>query len=475
MGAGQSIDPLRGDAGNCENRELQRKSPALGRDLYLYSCKTAWPSLLVIHGLATVKTLSTRVTNMYNTALLLLCTARLGSAFPWVANLDGVDGSLLRRQDAGSAANCPFNPNHKPAAPVTDAYPYNNARNGLPGNGKGGYKVPADGDTAHYFVAPGANDIRGPCPGLNTAANHNFLAHDGIVTFNELVDAQQNVYNVGYDLAVLLAVLGISGDGDVLSQKLSIGCDATSRTALLPLLSQKEPGLAGHNKFESDTSLTRNDYFTHGGDDFTFNATLFSMMTDVTGGDYNLENLAQYRYERYQQSLQENSNFYFGPFSLLLYGAASFLYELFPSGTRDYAPDVETISSFFGAEKDSNGNWQFNNQEKIPDNWTNREDPYDTVKVVAEIAKMYLLHPVLFGGNTGDGTFDVIEFGSIKNGSFPDIDAKSISCLIYQLATERVPSSLNGILIPTVDALTFALNKLTPGFDNLGCPFPLTS
>jgi len=32
--------------------------------------------------------------------------------------------------------------------------------------------VPAEGDTAHAFQAPGPDDIRGPCPGLNTAANH---------------------------------------------------------------------------------------------------------------------------------------------------------------------------------------------------------------------------------------------------------------------------------------------------------------
>ncbi|KAK5716062.1 hypothetical protein LTR15_009887 [Elasticomyces elasticus] len=124
-------------------------------------------------------------------------------AFPWVASQPGVDSSLFaarkafKRQQtpegAGDAAHCPFNANHVPAAPVTSKYPYNNAKNGIQGNGKGGYQVPATGDTAHQFVAPGANDVRGPCPGLNAAANHNFLAHDGITTFNELVDAQQNV------------------------------------------------------------------------------------------------------------------------------------------------------------------------------------------------------------------------------------------------------------------------------------------
>lgn len=70
----------------------------------------------------------------------------------------------------------PFNPNHIRAAPYTAQYPYTGAKNGLPGTGIDGIKVPADGDTAHYYTALGSGDIRGPCPGLNAAANHNVRA-----------------------------------------------------------------------------------------------------------------------------------------------------------------------------------------------------------------------------------------------------------------------------------------------------------
>ncbi|KAM3424667.1 hypothetical protein BST61_g6654 [Cercospora zeina] len=411
-------------------------------------------------------------------------------AFPFVMDVPGVESSAIqaertriRRQQPGqgpgSAAECPFNANHVPAAPVTAQYPYNNAKNGRKGNEKGGFQVPAPGDTAHQFVAPNPNtDIRGPCPGLNVAANHNFLAHDGITTFNELVDAQQNIYNVGYDLAVLLALLGLTlTDGDIVTMKLSIGCDATTRTSFNPILTGSEPGLSGHNKFEADTSLTRNDFFSGQGDNFNFNGTLFGMMTETTGGNYDLEGLALYRYQRWSQSRDENPNFYFGPFSLLLFGAASFLYELMPSGTRGYAPDVETISSFFGAQREDDGTWTFNNAEQIPPNWTNRVDPYDNAKVVAEILKMYLLHPVEFGGNTADGTFNVINFSNIiSEGKLePNLDARTTSCLLYMLATERVPSYLNGLLTPTVEALSLTLTKLSgTNFANLGCPRPLT-
>lgn len=63
---------------------------------------------------------------------------------------------------------------------------------------------------------------------------------------------QQNVYNVGYDLANLLAFLGLQADGDFVTTKLSIGCSATPRTSINPLLTGNQPGLVGHNKFEGE-------------------------------------------------------------------------------------------------------------------------------------------------------------------------------------------------------------------------------
>lgn len=92
--------------------------------------------------------------------------------------------------------------------------------------------------------------------GLNTAANHGFLARDGITTFAELVDAQQNIYNVGYDLSLLLAFLGLQADGDLITTKLSIGCEATSRTSINPLLTGSQPGLAGHSTYLYHVQIT---------------------------------------------------------------------------------------------------------------------------------------------------------------------------------------------------------------------------
>jgi hypothetical protein len=134
-----------------------------------------------------------------------------------------------------------------------------------------------------------------------------FIARDGITNYTELTDAIQNVYNVGYDLANFLAIVSIIvADGDLVTKKVSIGCDATTRTSLNPTLTRSEPGLDGHNKFEGDASLTRDDYFLGKGDNFNFNATLFGMMTEATNGNFDLNGLAGYRYQRYIQSRQEN-------------------------------------------------------------------------------------------------------------------------------------------------------------------------
>ena len=137
---------------------------------------TAFENVFPKAGCTAEFTVITDLIIMYLTVVVFILALDLASAFPFVAEIPGVDSSLLRK--ASSTVNekrqssCPFNSVHPGAAPYNAEYPYTGARNGLPGTGKGGLLVPAPGDTAHAFQAPGPNDIRGPCPGLNTAANH---------------------------------------------------------------------------------------------------------------------------------------------------------------------------------------------------------------------------------------------------------------------------------------------------------------
>jgi len=43
---------------------------------------------------------------------------------------------------------------------------------------------------AHAFVAPDLNtEARGPCPGLNAMANHNYLPHNGVANIQQFIDS----------------------------------------------------------------------------------------------------------------------------------------------------------------------------------------------------------------------------------------------------------------------------------------------
>lgn len=228
-------------------------------------------------------------------------------------------------------------------------------------------------------------------------------------------------------------------------------------------------------KFEGDTSLTRNDYFLSPvGDNYKFNATLFGFMQTTCQGNFNRKNLARYRSQRYQQSLADNGNFYFGPKAILAYGAATFLYELFPSFGPAGTPDLPTMESFFGAVPDGNGGWT-HAPERIPANWYNRKAPYSNLDVTTEILAQYTLYPVLFGGNVGRNNFlglgDYGRQGQITGGKLT-ADANALKCLLFQIATENVPSSLSGVLTLPVQILQWATGKLNVAgvFGGSGCP-----
>lgn len=55
--------------------------------------------------------------------------------------------------------------------------------------------------TGEYaWVAPGAGDQRGPCPGLNALANHGYLPHNGVADIPTLISA----VNTGKSISLCL-------------------------------------------------------------------------------------------------------------------------------------------------------------------------------------------------------------------------------------------------------------------------------
>ncbi|EJU02380.1 heme-thiolate peroxidase aromatic peroxygenase [Dacryopinax primogenitus] len=242
------------------------------------------------------------------------------------------------------------------AAPYSDQFPYTGAKlDGQAGTGKGGVQVPAPGDTDHEYQDPPPGAFRGPCPGLNTLANHGFLSRDGITTYAEMVAGLQNVFNVHFPTAVVLTLLGFVFDGDPVSEMISIGGEAVDRTGQHGKFTGQYGGVSRHGTFELDVSLARSDFYLNG-DAFSFNGTLFGLMLETAKSTSSSDNplfdfnaMALCRSQQHERARVENPWLYFPELVLHNYGAATFLYEAFPSSAKNNTPDLETISSFFGA------------------------------------------------------------------------------------------------------------------------------
>lgn len=105
---------------------------------------------------------------------------------------------------------------------------------------EGSKKFPED---AYPFQAPGKTDQRGmlpfsrrlsspkadfprssgPCPGLNTLANHGYLPRNGIVTAGQVIGATAQLFNMGADLAAVLVAGAVGLNGDIQTLTFSLG------------------------------------------------------------------------------------------------------------------------------------------------------------------------------------------------------------------------------------------------------------
>jgi hypothetical protein len=121
--------------------------------------------------------------------------------------------------------------------------------------------------SAHQWQAPGPNDSRGPCPGLNTLANHGFLPRNGSnITIPVVLQAINDGFNFqSIDIMRVAAKLGL------------LTTDAEDNFSLRDL--------ALHGTLEHDASLSRNDYAL--GDNIHFNETVFTTLANSNPGvDY---------------------------------------------------------------------------------------------------------------------------------------------------------------------------------------------
>ncbi|KAF8182733.1 Cloroperoxidase [Mycena galopus ATCC 62051] len=145
-------------------------------------------------------------------------------------------------------------------------------------------------DNHHQWIAPTATDVRSPCPGLNTLANHGYLPRNGRnISIPMMLQAAIDGFNVGPDAIIQAAKFGLlSGDAPT-----TLDLDA----------------LRLHNLIEHDASISRNDLAVTG-DNLHFNETIFTTLANANPGVdyYNATSAAHVQDERLAISLATNPN-----------------------------------------------------------------------------------------------------------------------------------------------------------------------
>lgn len=318
---------------------------------------------------------------------------------------------------------------------------------------------------AHTFAPPNfdAGDQRGPCPGLNALANHNYLPHNGVADIPTIIQAVNKVYSMSLDLGAFLAIFGTVFDGNPLSTDpgYSIGGYSPDAQNILDGagILGTPMGLSGsHNKYESDVSPTRGDLYTTGN---SYKVILsrfidyYNVLPRDTNSDEQFKSLADFHYQRYQQSLQTNPYFFYSPFAGILVSPAgySFPARMMSNHSAQYPTgylDPETFKSFFAISGPEGQFVYTEGHERIPDNWYRRpaSEPFSIPAFLGDVVDHALKHPQLlsFGGNLGAvNTFAGVDVGNLTKGvfDFADLtDPNKLFCLLLQITQAAGPDLL---------------------------------
>ncbi|KAL6718421.1 hypothetical protein ACLMJK_004510 [Lecanora helva] len=335
----------------------------------------------------------------------------------------------------------------------------------------------------HAFRAPGPNDQRGPCPGLNAMANHGYLPHNGVGSIQDFITGTQDAFGMGVDLASFLAVYGAIFDGDLTSY--SIGGPVGGLLSTIGLLGTPQ-GLSGsHNKYEGDVSPTRGDLYQYG-NDYKVQVSQFAALYELgqkNGDSVDLDVLTNYRVTRFQESVNNNPYFFNAPFSGVVASPAawSFIYRFMANKSSEHPEGLLTgdvLKSFYSITGDYPNFVYTPGHEAFPDQWYKRNiaDYYTIPYLATDSNVMALAHPEFLsvGGNTGKtNTFTGIDPANLTGGVYTAdniLQGNNAICYGLELSLQEAPDLLSGLysdIDKATDALGTAINKAT---DGLGCP-----
>lgn len=333
--------------------------------------------------------------------------------------------------------------------------------------------------SGHEFQNPGSGDIRGQCPGLNAAANHKFIPHNGLLTTAQTVQGLGDAYNMSPDLALFLAVVSTALAGDPISNRWSIG---GKFTPTIPVFAAT--GIAGtHNQYEGDASIVRGDAYLNGGNVGVFQMRSWEHLYELSQDSYTLDNVAAQSDYVTRWSILNNPYYFSAPFSGLVAPAAHNFVINFMSNHSAEQPggflSREVLKSFFAVTGDAPGAFVHNRgQERIPDNWYKRPtaNAYNIPEVLIDVQINNAMYPgiVRFGGNTGTtNSFAGVDLTNLTGGVFNAadlVDGNKAACFLLQGSLAGLPDTAVPLLGAVGSILGWTTQQLGPLSSKFNCP-----
>ncbi|KAK5675258.1 hypothetical protein LTS10_012019 [Elasticomyces elasticus] len=200
------------------------------------------------------------------------------------------------------------------------------------------------------------------------------------------------------------------------------------------------------------------------------------MQPDATTANYNIDVLRDFRNKRFQESIDKNPLFVYGPFAgqLVSQAAFTFIYRFMANHTAEYPEgrlNKEVLKSFMSIQgPEDNLKWVPGN-DRIPNNWYRRNtlDAYTIPYFNTDVLYFASTNPelLLVGCNEGKvDTYQHIDASTLSNGAYTAAQAASNPiCFATEFARLEIPA-LTGFTSTLLSPLTNVLNTVSK---NLNC------
>ncbi|KAF8209703.1 Chloroperoxidase [Mycena galopus ATCC 62051] len=309
---------------------------------------------------------------------------------------------------------------------------------------------------AHAYVPAGPGDFRGPCPGLNSMANHNYIPHNGIATWEQLLNGSLACFGAGPAFDAVAIALGMYGANLLAPPDFPLSIGEMPPAGIVGGILAPPSGLTNtHNQFEIDASVTRCDLYECG-DAHTLQVPLLQTVLDMYTADPDPAHkeaiIETHHANSINHSIANNPYFFFGPIELVIgSGAPLLIPALFANHSAEF-PDgyisTDALMSIYGGHRYPNGTLYWTRgTERIPENFY-RTPGWDAEDFVPYFVDMWTKYPQTFilGGNTGTvNSFVPLDVANFTNGVYNAemlLQGNNLACFLYQTTQLLVPSQL---------------------------------